>query len=180
MSSRRSILFNYLRICFFANFVCFVLVVSFFFWQLHRRSSLESLVRRQFNHNVMVVSALCQANDILTNTYFRAASSFASNVLVNASAFCSSNVSSSVSAAGVSSSGVSSSDLLPDLSFHGFFLVDGIPYISIRNQRYKRGDFVLGYPIEDISPDVVKYRGKFYKVTEDRYEKRFSSVVDRN
>ena len=176
MSSRRLKLFNYLRVCFFANLVCFVLVVSFFVWQLHRRSSLESLVRRQFNHNIMVVSALCQANDIITNSYFRAASSFASNILVSASSFCTSSVPSSVS----SSAALSSSDSLPDLSFHSFFLVDGIPYICIRNQKYKRGDFVLGYPIEDISPDVVKYRGKFYKVSEDRYEKRFSSVVDRN
>lgn len=161
MTSRRSRLFNYLRFCFFANFALFVVLVSWFVYFRVERSRLLEVVRKQFQHNIKLSSDLAFANDILTNRYFTAAASFASNVL--------SSVSSPVvsSLPGVSSSSAPSLEDLPPLAFSHYFEVDNIPYIKIRNSSYRRGDIVLGYPIEDISPDVVKYRGKFFKVDQN-------------
>lgn len=165
MSSRRSRLFNYLRIWFFSNLFLFIVLVSWFFYLRHQRSSLLDLVERQLAYNLRLSADLARANDVLTNGYFSAASSFASNVLVSAvSKF--SNVSPSP-AVGLSSPSSAVSDEVPLLSFSRYFEVNGIPYIRLRNQYLKRGDFVLGYPIEDISPDFVKYRGKYMKVAED-------------
>ena len=163
MSSRRSRLFNYLRIWFFSNLALFLVLVFWFFYLRHQRSSLLDLVERQLAYNLRLSSDLDRANYVLTNLYFSAASSFASNVLVSAASKFA-NVSPSFS----SSSSVSAvSDDVPPLSFSRYFEVNGVPHIRLRNQYLKRGDFVLGYPIEDISPDFVKYRGKYMKVAED-------------
>lgn len=166
MSSRRSRLFNYLRIWFFSNLVLFLVLVFWFFYLRSQRSSLLDLVERQLAYNLRLSSDLARANDVLTNGYFSAASSFASNVLVSAASKFA-HVSPSLSVGLPSSSAFASSDDVPPLSFSRYFEVNGIPYIRLRNQYLKRGDFVLGYPIEDISPDFVKYRGKYMKVAED-------------
>lgn len=165
MSSRRSRLFNYLRIWFFSNLVLFLVLVFWFFYLRHQRSSLLDLVERQLAYNIRLSSDLARANYVLTNGYFSAASSFASNVLVSAASKFS-HVSPSLSV-GLSSPSSASSDEVPPLSFSRYFEVNGVPHIRLRNQYLKRGDFVLGYPIEDISPDFVKYRGKYMKVAED-------------
>ena len=167
MSSRRSRLFNYLRIWFFSNLVLFLVLVSWFFYLRHQRSSLLDLVERQLAYNIRLSSDFARANYVLTNGYFSAASSFASNVLVSAaSKFAHSSSSLSVGLSSPSSPSPAS-DEIPSLSFSRYFEVNGIPYVRLRNQYLKRGDFVLGYPIEDISPDFVKYRGKYMKVAED-------------
>lgn len=165
MSSRRSRLFNYLRIWFFSNLALFLVLVFWFFYLRHQRSSLLDLVERQLAYNLRLSSDLDRANYVLTNFYFSVASSFASNVLLSAaSKFV--NVSPSLYSSS-SPSAAAVSDDVPPLSFSRYFEVDGIPHIRLRNQYLKRGDFVLGYPIEDISPDFVKYRGKYMKVAED-------------
>ena len=159
MSSRRSKLFNYLRFCFFANLVLFLSVLSFWIWLRSSRSELVSVVNRQLAYNLKLSSDLALANDILTNRYFNAASFFVSNIVSGVS--LPSSVSNSVLL-----SSVSSPDDVPPLTFSNYFEINGVPYIRLRNQNLKRGDFVLGYPVEDISPDVVKYRGKYFKVEE--------------
>lgn len=168
MTSRRSRLFKYLRFWFFSNLVLFVVLVSWFVYLRVQRSRLLDVVERQLAYNLKLSADLALANDILTNRYFSVASDFASNVLSSAASMInheSSSVSSSVSSS--LSSPSSPVDDLPPLAFSHYFEVDNIPYIKIRNSSYRRGDIVLGYPIEDISPDVVKYRGKFFKVDQN-------------
>lgn len=156
MSSRRSKLFNYLRFCFFTNLILFFSVLCFWFWLRSSRSELVSVVNKQLAYNLRLSSDLALANDILTNRYFNAASFFVSNIVSGVS--LSSSVSNSIPLS------ASSSDDIPPLTFSNYFEVNGVSYIRLRNQNLKRGDFVLGYPLEDISPDVVKYRGKYFKV----------------
>ena len=162
MSSRRSKLFNYLRFCFFTNLILFLCVLCFWFWLRSSRSELVSVVNRQLAYNLKLSSDLALANDILTNRYFSVASSFVSNLVVSVAP----SMGLPVVSNSVTLSAASSPDDLPPLTFSNYFEVDGVPYIRLRNQNLKRGDFVLGYPLEDISPDVVKYMGKYFKVEE--------------
>ena len=132
---------------------------------MHRqRSKLLDVVQRQFSHNIRLSADLALANDILTNRYFNAASSFVSNVV--SSIAVTNSPSSSKSLLALSASLSVDPEDIPPLSFSHYFEIDGIAYIRLRNQNLKKGDFVLGYPVEDISPDVVKYRGKYFKVDE--------------
>lgn len=160
MSSRRSRLFKTLRVWFFSNLILSFFLVSWFLYIRSDRSKLVKVVEQQLAFNIRLSSDLAFANNLLTNKYFCAASSFVSNVV---SSYVSPSFSNSYSVAAFPSSNSSEVDF-PPLSFHGYFEIDRVPYICIRNQRFRRGDIVLGYPIEDISPDVVKYRGKFFKV----------------
>lgn len=162
MSSRRSKLFLSLRLFFWADVVLFVVLVSWFFYLRHHRSRLLEIVERQLAFNVRLSNDLAYANNLITNTFYSAASSFVSNVLVS-----SSSVASPSSPFSLPGNIPQSSDDIPPLTFSRYFEVDGIPYVHLRNQRLKRGDFVLGYPLEDISADVVKYRGKYFKLDQD-------------
>lgn len=157
--SRRTRLFNYLRFCLVFNAVFFVCLVFFFFRVKSSKSRLIEIVEKQFAHNLYLSAELSRAQGFITNVYYSASVDFASNVIYNASSLVSSPA--ATPAAGSSSP---TPDELPDLSFSNYFEVDSVPYIRLRNFSYRKGDFVLGYPIEDISPDVVKYRGRFYKV----------------
>lgn len=159
MSSRRSRLFQALRLFFWADVALFLVLVAWFFYLRYQRNNIIEVVERQLAFNIRLSSDLAYANNLLTNKYFSAASSFVSNLVVSvAPSMGLPVVSNSVSLS------VASSDDLPPLTFSNYFEVDGVPYIRLRNQNLKRGDFVLGYPLEDISPDVVKYRGKYFKV----------------
>lgn len=161
MSSRRSRLFLALRLFFWANVFTFFVLVGWFFYLRSQRSRLIEVVERQLAFNILLSSDLAYANNLLTNKYFSAASSFVSNLVVS--------VAPSIGLPVVSNSiplSAASSDDLPPLTFRSYFEVDGVPHIRLRNQNLKRGDFVLGFPLEDISPDVVKYRGKYFKVEE--------------
>lgn len=165
MSSRRSQLFTSLRLFFWADVFLFLVLVSWFVYLRYQRSKLLEVVERQLAFNIRLSSDLSYANDLITNKYFNAASEFVSNVVCNV-------VSPSLSSSAPSAVSVSVSDQkdidLPPLTFSNYFEVNGVSYIRLRNMNLKRGDFVLGYPIEDISPDVVQYRGKFFKVDEVR------------
>lgn len=161
MSSRRSRLFLALRLFFWANVFTFFVLVGWFFYLRSQRSRLIEVVERQLAFNIRLSSDLAYANNLLTNKYFSAASSFVSNLVVS--------VAPSMGLSVVSNSiplSAASPDEFPPLTFSSYFEVDGVPHIRLRNQNLKRGDFVLGYPLEDISPDVVKYRGKYFKVEE--------------
>ena len=166
MSSRRSQLFTSLRLFFWADVVLFVVLVSWFVYLRYQRSKLLDVVERQLAFNLRLSSDLAYANDILTNKYFNVASDFVSNIVCNVvSSSLSPSFFSAASVAPVSGSSDDQKDIdLPPLTFSNYFEVNGVSYIRLRNMNLKRGDFVLGYPIEDISPDVVQYRGKFFKV----------------
>lgn len=161
MSSRRSKLFLSLRLLFWSNIVLFVVLVSWFFYLRYQRSSLVEVVERQLAFNIRLCSDLSVANDMITNRFFNAASSFASNVL-------SSSVAALPSSPSLPSSLSDSPKEIdpPPVSFNSYFTVDGVPYIRVRNTSFRQGDLLLGYPIQAISPDVVLYRDRFYKVDE--------------
>lgn len=162
MSSRRSRLFQALRLFFWADVVLFLVLVAWFIYLRYQRNNIIEVVERQLAFNIRLSSDLAYANNLLTNKYFSAASSFVSNLVVSVAP----SMGLLVVSNSVPLSAASSPDELPPLSFSCYFEVDGVPYIRLRNQNLKRGDFVLGYPLEDISPDVVKYRGKYFKVEE--------------
>ena len=165
MSSRRSQLFTSLRLLFWADVVLFVVLVSWFVYLRYQRSKLLEVVERQLAFNLRLSSDLAYANDIITNRYFNVASEFVSNIVCHV---VSPSISSSTAAVVSGSVSDQKDTELPPLSFSNYFEVNGVSYIRLRNMNLKRGDFVLGYPIEDISPDVVQYRGKFFKVDQVR------------
>lgn len=167
MSSRRSTLFQTLRLCFIANVVFSAVLVFYFVYLRSQRSKLLEVVERQLSYNLVLSRDLAHANFIITNHFFSAASSFVSN-LVSSSLVNSPSVSVAPSlVSSLSASDPVSPPELPDLSFHHFWEFGGKPYVKLREKVYTIGDIVLGYPIEDISPDVVVYRGKYYKVAEN-------------
>ena len=173
MSSRRSKLFSYLRVFFFLDFFLLVAVFSFWLYVRHSRSSLIELVEKQFAHNLALSAELYNAYYFITNRYISASASFASNVLGVAVA--------SIPPSRVSSSALNSSQLpgsistppdLPPIQFNGYYEVNSVPFIRVRGKHYKVGDILLGYPVEGISPDVVEYRGKYWKVDQDLETKK--------
>ena len=168
-TSRRSQLLRYLRLSFFTNLILFFAVLCFWFYTRWQRSKIVEVSERLFAHNLSLAANLSLAHDVITNRVFAYSRSFASNVWVSAYCYVVSNSflsSSSLSPDSSLPSQPSSEIELPPLDFSGYFEIDGIPHIRLRNTFYKKCDFVLGYPIEDISPDVVQYRGKFFKVVE--------------
>lgn len=159
-------LFFFFKISFYSNVVLSLFVFLAFFYHRKHISDLRSAVTVLTVYNSTLQRDLNRSIDYITNEFYSASSAFASNCLVNSSlrvpslplpASFSSSVSSSNSVAVVT----------PDLTFSGYFENNGIPYIRLRNKYYKLGDFVLGYPITAISPDVVEYRDRFYKVKDD-------------
>lgn len=169
MSSRRSKLFNYLRVFFFCDLFLFFAVVSFWFWFRSDRSRLLDTVERQLALNLVLSSDLSTAYNYISNVYLRASLAFSSNVFSRATSLASSSVSSfpsPPSSSSASSANPSQPDL-PPVSFRHYFEADGVPYIRVRNTSFRQGDLLLGYPIQAISPDVVMYRDKFFKVEED-------------
>lgn len=164
MSSRRSRLFLSLRLFFWANVLTFFALVGWFLYLRAQRSKLIEVVERQLAFNIRLSSDLAFANHIITNSFFSAASSFASNVLLTAS----NSSSAALSPSSPSSNPISpAKDIdLPPVAFNSYFTVDGVPYIRVRNTCFRQGDLLLGFPIQAISPDVVLYRDRFYKVDE--------------
>lgn len=170
MSSKipRYSLYNFFRLSFFLNGFVSLLLVVLIFYHRSRIKTLESAVTVLTAYNSTLNHDLNKSINYITNEYFTAASSFASNVLHSASfslspaAFPSSVASSLIATNGISSSVPE----LPSFTFSGYFENNGVPYICLRHKYYKPGDILLGYPITAISPDVVEYRDKFYKVVE--------------
>lgn len=168
MSSRRSKLFNYLRVFFFCDLLLFLVVVFFWIWIRRDRSRLLDTVERQLAINLVLSSDLSNAYNYISNVFFKVSLNFSSNVVSRYSQISSlTNSFPSTSFLPSSSSIASISDSamdLPPVHFRHYFEVDGVPYIRVRNSSFRQGDYLLGYPIQAISPDVVQYRDKFYQV----------------
>lgn len=169
MSSRRSKLFNYLRVFFFCDLLLFLVVVSFWFWIRRDRSKLLDTVERQLAINLALSSDLSQAYYYISNVYFRTTFDFSTNMaFICSRSFVSNHVyssSSSLNSFPSNPSSLSSTTVdLPPVTFSGYFEINSVPYIRVRNTSFRQGDLLLGYPIQAISPDVVQYRDKFYKV----------------
>lgn len=52
----------------------------------------------------------------------------------------------------------------PKLKFHDYMELSGVAYVHLGRKRYRKGNYVLGYPIEDICPDGVLLGGIYYEV----------------
>lgn len=163
-------LFIFFKISFFSNAVLSFFVLLCFLYHRKHISDLRSAVTVLTVYNSKLQNDLNRSIDYITNEFYSASSAFASNCLVNSSSRVSSlplqTPFSSDLRPGVSSSN-SVAAVTPDLTFSGYFENNGVPYIRLRNKYYKLGDLVLGYPITAISPDVVEYRDRFYKVKDD-------------
>lgn len=165
----KSSLFKSLRLFFWSN-VAFALVFSCcLFYYRSRVKSLENSVRFLAASSVALLSSYSSSVDFLTNQYFRASSAFASNVLVTAFG-SSTNSASSSPFLPVVIDDPPSADSLP-IQFNGYFEINGHSYIRVRSKYYKVGDMLLGFPIVSISPDVVEYRGRYWKVDQDSERK---------
>lgn len=159
----RQRLFVTLRLGVLVNIVCSLLFFASVLYNRSRVRGLEDSVIALSLRNSDLSSRLELALFTLTNDYFRAAGAFVASYTSRVDRISSPAPSILASPGSFSPS----SEDLPPLAFSHYFEVDNIPHIKIRNSSYRRGDIVLGYPIEDISPDVVKYRGKFFKVDQN-------------
>lgn len=161
-------LFIFFKISFFSNVVLSFFVLLSFLYHRQHISDLRSAVTVLTVYNSTLQRDLNRSIDYITNEFYSASSSFASNCLVNSSFRLSS---ASLAPLPLQPSFPSSSNSVsvatPDLTFTRYFEANGVPYIMLRNKYYKLGDMLLGYPITAISPDVVEYRDRFYKVMED-------------
>lgn len=163
----RSRLFKSLRFGVVLNCICAALFVASI---IYNRSSV-SLLRRSLDaerlRNADLVTRLNIAIRTITNDVFVAAGAFACSVTNNINQLSPPATSKfAVSAASPSSSFDRDRDL-PPLDFHHYMEIDGVPYIYLGRKYYREGDMLLGYPVQLISPDVVQYRDKFYKVVQE-------------
>lgn len=163
----RSRLFRVLRFFFFSNLICAASLLVLAFYYRKRVSRLEDSVRFLARVNVGLQSSFRDSVHFITNDVFSVSSSFVSNVVSVSKT--SSNVANSdfkkfdSKASSIDSSSDPAPEL-PPIQFNGYFEISGNPYIRVRNKYYTVGDILLGYPIEGISPDVVEYRGKYWKI----------------
>lgn len=158
----RQRLFVTLRLGVVVNIVCSLLFFASVLYNRSRVRGLEDSVIALSLRNSDLSSRLELALFTLTNDYFRVAGAFVASYTSRVDRISSP----APSILAPSAPSLPSSDDIPPLTFSNYFEVDGVSYIRLRNQNLKRGDLVLGYPLEDISPDVVKYRGKYFKVEE--------------
>ena len=162
-------LFIFFKISFFLNVFLSLFILAAVFYHRKHINDLRSAVTVLTVYNSTLQKDLNRSIDYITNEFYSASSAFASNCLVNSSLRVSSlPLQSSFSSdlrPCISSNSVAV--VTPDLTFSGYFENNGTPYIRLRNKYYKLGDLVLGYPITAISPDVVEYRDRFYKVKEE-------------
>lgn len=153
------------KISFFVNLVV-ASSFTYFACSSHRRVVvLEDSCRKLTCLNADLLSKLSYSVNYITNDIFSVTSSFASNVLLTAA----SPGSPFSASASVKSSAPdkSISPDIPPLSFSHYCEIDGTPHIYVRRKIYKVGDMLLGFPVQHISPDVVQYRDKFFKVDGD-------------
>lgn len=169
MSSRRSKLFNYLRVCFFVNLILTIFIFAFWFWQRSRLSDHKAAIATLSALNIKLSADLKLAHLTLTNQYFNFASSYTSNILVNVvskkiSISQGETLPNPLFSRPFEKPNETVSQDLPPVVFNSYFEVHGVPHIKVRNKIYQEGDLLLGYPVQLISPDVVQYRDKFFKV----------------
>lgn len=164
MSARRSFL-RVVRLSVVLQTVFAVVFLVACYYFRRRIASQDGMVDALVRYNLQLSSDLRRAQYVLTNYYFSAASSFASNVVASV---VSSVVVTNAVAGSLPVSNVlvkADKDLaLPPFKWRRYCEIDGEPCVCLGNKLYRAGDVVLGYPIEYVSPSVVSYRGKFYEV----------------
>lgn len=160
-SSIRKSLYNSFRVSFAVNLLVFLSFVFAVFYYKKRVNILESSLARLMVDNSRLSLEVERSIYSMTNTFSLAAASFVSNSL-------SRSVLPSSSSSPFSRSDVvsrSSDELkLPPFDFWGYCEADGVSFIRLGNKLFKSGDLLLGYPLQDITPDVVQYRDNFFKV----------------
>jgi len=163
-SSIRKSLYNSFRVALFVNVLVFVTFVFAVFYYKKRVNILEHSLSRLLADNSRLSFDVERSIYSMTNTFTLAAASFVSNrfsVLPPSDL-----LSSSLSRSDASSRSPDNVPPMPPFDFWGYCEIDNIPYIRLGRKWFKKGDILLGYPIEDISPDVVQYRENFFKVLE--------------
>lgn len=157
----RQKLFLSLRVGVILNIAVALLYSVASFYQRSRVRSLEDSVIALSLRNADLTSRLALALHTLTNDYFRAAGAFVASYTSRVDRVL--PLSPSILAGSATSS---TNSPLPSLRFHTYFEVDDVPCCYLKRRVYRAGDLLLGYPITEISPDAVEYRGQFYPIEE--------------
>lgn len=158
-------LYNFFRLSFFLNVCLSVFVFCLVLYHRSHINNLKSAITVLTAYNSTLDNDLRRSLNFITNEYFSAASSFASNILVTGSFRAAVPSAASFPSALVASNAVESVQL-PSLRFHTYFEVNNVPCCYLKRRVYRAGDLLLGYPITEISPDAVEYRGQFYPIEE--------------
>lgn len=163
----RSRLFKSLRFGVVLNCICSALFIASI---IYNRSSV-SLLRHSLDierlRNADLVTRLNIAIRTITNDVFIAAGAFACSVTNNINQLSLPAPSKIAVSAASPSPSPDRDQNFPPLDFHHYMEIDGVPYIYLGRKYYREGDMLLGYPVQLISPDVVQYRDKFYKVVQE-------------
>lgn len=157
----RQKLFLSLRVGVILNIAVALLYSVASLYQRSRVRSLEDSVIALSLRNADLTSRLALALHTLTNDYFRAAGAFVASYTSRVDRVL--PLSPSISAGSVASS---TNSPLPSLRFHTYFEVNNVPCCYLKRRIYRAGDILLGYPITEISPDAVEYRGQFFPIEE--------------
>lgn len=158
-------LYNFFRLSFFLNVCLSVFVLCLALYHRSHINNLKSAITVLTAYNSTLDYDLRRSLNFITNEYFSAASSFASNVLASGSVRAAVPSAASFSPASVVSNAFESVQL-PSLRFHTYFEVNNVPCCYLKRRVYRAGDLLLGYPITEISPDAVEYRGQFFPIEE--------------
>ena len=157
----RQRLFLTLRFGVVLNIAVAVLFVCACLYNRSRIHGLEDSVIALSLRNADLSSRLELALFTLTNDYFRAAGAFVVSYTSRVDRL------SSLSPLGLAGSLPAATNTpLPSLRFHTYFEVDNVPCCYLKRRVYRAGDVLLGYPITEISPDAVEYRGQFFPIEE--------------
>lgn len=159
-------LYNFFRLSFFLNVCLSVFVICLVFYHRSHINNLKSAITVLTAYNSTLDNDFRRSINFITNEYFSAASSFASNVLFSASVSSSPAFLSPPAASLGSSSPLVTNTPLPSLRFHTYFEANNVPCCYLKRRVYRAGDLLLGYPITEISPDAVEYRGQFFPIEE--------------
>lgn len=157
----RQKLFLSLRVGVILNIAVALLYTVASVYQRSRVRSLEDSVIALSLRNADLTSRLTLALHTLTNDYFRAAGAFVASYTSSVD-----RVSPSAPSILAGSASLSTNTPLPSLRFHTYFEVNNVPCCYLKRRVYRAGDILLGYPITEISPDAVEYRGQFYPIEE--------------
>lgn len=157
----RQKLFLSLRVGVILNIAVAILYTVVSVYQRSRVRSLEDSVIALSLRNADLTSRLALALHTLTNDYFRAAGAFVASYTSRVD-----RVSPPAPFNLAGSSASSTNSPLPSLRFHTYFEVNNVPCCYLKRRVYRAGDLLLGYPITEISPDAVEYRGQFYPIEE--------------
>lgn len=159
----RQKLFLSLRVGVILNIAVALLYSVASVYQRSRVRSLEDSVIALSLRNADLTSRLALALHTLTNDYFRAAGAFVASYTSRVD-----RVSPPAPSILAGSAASSTNSPLPSLRFHTYFEVNNVPCCYLKRRVYRAGDLLLGYPITEISPEAVEYRGHFFPIEENQ------------